>query len=376
MTPDGQGQGHRLRHRARRRRRRHHPHRRGDGHPQYLSPEQAEGKPATAASDVYALGVVAFECLAGRRPFEADSPVATALAHIREPVPDLPGAGPAPTSPPSSRRSLAKDPAERYRRRRRVRGRTARPGHRAGAPRRPSCRSPPPRLRHPGAAPRSPSPTPSRHPPRPWPARPPTAAEEAGWPIVLAVVLLVALGVVLTRRCSPVTTTTAPATTPPTLTQPTTRAGPQRASSPTEPHRRTPTIVDSTPTTTSDRPVDDVEAELRDLGLRVQRDEQPNDDPDRDGHWSPPSTRTATSSRGHLDHRHATGARHPRRSPSPTTPSRRPSEPPPETLTETTVGHRPSLRQPHQHRRRRRGRPPSPQHPGSHSHERPPGTRR
>src|SRR5437764_2354405 len=42
---------------------------------QYLSPEQAEGDRAGAASDVYALGVVAFECLAGRRPFDGGSPV-------------------------------------------------------------------------------------------------------------------------------------------------------------------------------------------------------------------------------------------------------------------------------------------------------------
>ena len=42
------------------------------GTPAYISPEQAEGKRATAASDVYALGVVAFECLAGRKPFLAE----------------------------------------------------------------------------------------------------------------------------------------------------------------------------------------------------------------------------------------------------------------------------------------------------------------
>ncbi|MDN5745737.1 MAG: serine/threonine protein kinase, partial [Nocardioidaceae bacterium] len=48
------------------------------GTPQYLSPEQARGNPSTPASDVYSLGVVAYECLVGRRPFEADTPVATA----------------------------------------------------------------------------------------------------------------------------------------------------------------------------------------------------------------------------------------------------------------------------------------------------------
>ena len=60
------------------------------GTPAYISPEQAEGTTATAASDVYSLAVVAFECLAGRKPFVADTPVATAIAHLRNPVPELP----------------------------------------------------------------------------------------------------------------------------------------------------------------------------------------------------------------------------------------------------------------------------------------------
>ena len=64
------------------------------GTPQYLSPEQARGEVATQASDIYSLGVVAFECLTGRRPFSADNPVATALAHLREPVPELPSSVP------------------------------------------------------------------------------------------------------------------------------------------------------------------------------------------------------------------------------------------------------------------------------------------
>ncbi|NHC22424.1 protein kinase [Nocardioides sp. IC4_145] len=83
------------------------------GTPQYLSPEQARGNSATPASDVYALGVVAFEMLAGHRPFQADSPVATALAHLNDPVPDLPGSVPADLAS-VVRRAMAKDPAERY----------------------------------------------------------------------------------------------------------------------------------------------------------------------------------------------------------------------------------------------------------------------
>ena len=60
------------------------------GTAQYISPEQASGRPATAASDLYALGVVAYECLAGQPPFTGDSPVALALAHTRDDPPSLP----------------------------------------------------------------------------------------------------------------------------------------------------------------------------------------------------------------------------------------------------------------------------------------------
>lgn len=60
------------------------------GTAQYISPEQASGRAATHASDIYALGVVAYECLAGQPPFTADTPLALALAHTREPPPQLP----------------------------------------------------------------------------------------------------------------------------------------------------------------------------------------------------------------------------------------------------------------------------------------------
>jgi eukaryotic-like serine/threonine-protein kinase len=53
------------------------------GTAQYLSPEQAQGGKASPASDVYALGAVAYECLAGRRPFEGENPVQIAVKQIR-----------------------------------------------------------------------------------------------------------------------------------------------------------------------------------------------------------------------------------------------------------------------------------------------------
>ena len=83
------------------------------GTPQYLSPEQAQGGTATPASDVYSLGVVAYECLVGRRPFVGETPVATALAHLREPVPELPPEIPSDLAG-VVRRAMSKDPADRF----------------------------------------------------------------------------------------------------------------------------------------------------------------------------------------------------------------------------------------------------------------------
>ena len=83
------------------------------GTPAYLSPEQAEGRPSTDASDVYALGVVLYECLAGARPFQGDSPIATALAHLRDEPPALPDSVPARLRDIVAV-ALAKDPADRF----------------------------------------------------------------------------------------------------------------------------------------------------------------------------------------------------------------------------------------------------------------------
>ncbi|MFI8413246.1 protein kinase [Paeniglutamicibacter gangotriensis] len=82
------------------------------GTAQYLAPEQATGQQATGSSDIYALGVIGYELLAGRRPFTGESQIAIALAQVNDTPPPLPD------SIPVAVRSLimsmlAKDPADR-----------------------------------------------------------------------------------------------------------------------------------------------------------------------------------------------------------------------------------------------------------------------
>jgi serine/threonine-protein kinase len=91
-----------------------------DGHfvgtPRYASPEQAAGRPATAATDVYAAGVVLFEMLTGRPLYEGDEPVAVAIAHQTAPIPDLEAIRPDVPAALGSvvRKALAKSPSDRY----------------------------------------------------------------------------------------------------------------------------------------------------------------------------------------------------------------------------------------------------------------------
>lgn len=84
------------------------------GTAQYLSPEQAVGRPATPASDLYSLGIVAYEALAGHRPFTGPTVVDIAVAHVKTPVPPLP-ASVDPALAALVLRMLSKDPADRPR---------------------------------------------------------------------------------------------------------------------------------------------------------------------------------------------------------------------------------------------------------------------
>ena len=88
----------------------------GVGTPEYMSPEQGEGVAVDMRSDIYSLGVMAYELLTGRVPFRADTPLAVVLAHVRDPLP-LPSTID-PTIPEDVERvllkAMAKTPSERY----------------------------------------------------------------------------------------------------------------------------------------------------------------------------------------------------------------------------------------------------------------------
>ena len=86
------------------------------GSSDYLAPEQAEGRPVDGRTDVYALGIVLWECLTGRLPFPADSFVSVAMRHVTDPLPDprsVSGGIPAQLAAAAMRAS-AKRPEQRF----------------------------------------------------------------------------------------------------------------------------------------------------------------------------------------------------------------------------------------------------------------------
>lgn len=82
------------------------------GTAQYLAPEQATGQQATGVSDIYSLGIIGYECLAGHRPFTGESQIAIALAQVNDDPPALPDSIPEPVRA-LIMSMLAKEPEDR-----------------------------------------------------------------------------------------------------------------------------------------------------------------------------------------------------------------------------------------------------------------------
>jgi len=82
------------------------------GTPHYMSPEQARGKSIDGRSDLYSLGIVLYELLVGRVPYQADDSLAVGIMHIQQPIPELPE--PIAHLQPLISRMLAKQPEDRF----------------------------------------------------------------------------------------------------------------------------------------------------------------------------------------------------------------------------------------------------------------------
>jgi|GEM_PF-438430 len=88
------------------------------GTPKYMSPEQHRGKEVGPRADLYSLGVVFFQMITGKPPYEADDPMAMGIKHISDPIPLLPV--PLKRYQPLVRKLLAKDPDKRFQRGREI----------------------------------------------------------------------------------------------------------------------------------------------------------------------------------------------------------------------------------------------------------------
>lgn len=82
------------------------------GTPDYLAPEQARIEAIDGRTDIYGLGIIFFEMLTGRKPYEADSPVEIVFKHLNEPIPQLPEEFA--TYQPLLEKMTAKEPEDRF----------------------------------------------------------------------------------------------------------------------------------------------------------------------------------------------------------------------------------------------------------------------
>jgi serine/threonine-protein kinase len=220
----------------------------------YISPEQASGESVTPASDVYSLGIVAYECLTGRRPFDGNTPVNVALAQVREEPPALPAGIPEPVAA-LVMQMLAKDPADRPASAGEL-GREALALRAAGAGQTPATKTLPVAD---ADATRVVGPVPARgdSDTNPGFLLPPLRERPVWLPVVIAAAVVLVLVLAIARACS----------------------GPGTAATSTSSSTAKDTAAAAKDSVTVDqadyvgRPLDEVRTELTQLGLVVQVDE-------------------------------------------------------------------------------------------------------